>query len=194
MQLGSSAATGRPARGFAPQVLVRVCVGGGGAGSGADPVAFFSLSPGEPFVPGSPDYSSTLNGYTFYFSSAENQAKFEADPWAFAPSYGAFCSWGMSEERMPDYNWEPSNLGPNADLNLWLVRNGRLFFFYKSEAMEKFLVDPDQFMLDGDERWAEWFGDKETSPFNTACYVQMDEDDSSSTTSSSKRLSKAHAV
>lgn len=132
------------------------------------------MSEGDAYVVGSSEYSSTLNGYTFYFSSSENKALFEASPWKYSPSWGGFCAWGMAEEREPSYNWEPSNLGPSVDLTLWLVRNDRLFLFYKSEAMEKFLVDPDQFELDGDERWVAWYGAKEQSPFNTDCYVQLE--------------------
>jgi YHS domain-containing protein len=132
------------------------------------------MSEGDAYVVGSSEYSATLNGYTFYFSSPENKALFEASPWKYSPSWGGFCAWGMAEEREPSYNWEPSNLGPSVDLTLWLVRNDRLFLFYKSEAMEKFLVDPDQFELDGDERWVAWYGAKEQSPFNTDCYVQLE--------------------
>lgn len=39
---------------------------------------------------GSSEHSATLNGYTFNFKTAENAAAFEADPWRFAPRYGAF--------------------------------------------------------------------------------------------------------
>ena len=28
--------------------------------------------------------------YTFYFKDATNQAKFEKDPWSYAPRYGGF--------------------------------------------------------------------------------------------------------
>jgi len=36
------------------------------------------------------DFTAQLNGFTFWFKSAENQAKFEADPWKYAPAYGGF--------------------------------------------------------------------------------------------------------
>lgn len=71
---------------------------------------------------------------------------------SYAPQYGAFCTWGMTEEHEPQYDWDPSNLGPAADLKLWYIHDNRLFFFYKRNAMEKFLVDPDTFIKDGDAR------------------------------------------
>jgi YHS domain-containing protein len=39
---------------------------------------------------GASDFTAELNGYTFYFKNAENQAKFVADPWKYAPQYGGF--------------------------------------------------------------------------------------------------------
>merc|ERR1719411_1058420 len=39
---------------------------------------------------GSKEYNAILNGYTFNFISAENADKFKADPWLYAPKYGAF--------------------------------------------------------------------------------------------------------
>lgn len=52
---------------------------------------------------GSEDYSSILTtnvggagnpkvlaNYTFYFKDSSNKAKFDADPWKFAPRFGGF--------------------------------------------------------------------------------------------------------
>lgn len=39
---------------------------------------------------GDAQYTADLNGYTFWFKSAANVAKFEADPWKYAPAYGGF--------------------------------------------------------------------------------------------------------
>ena len=38
---------------------------------------------------GEAKFASTLNGYTFLFVNAANKAKFEADPWSYAPAWGA---------------------------------------------------------------------------------------------------------
>ncbi len=65
--------------------------------SGYDLVAYFSLEEGADAVVGSEDYSTTYgdhgNEYTFYFSSSENLALFEADPESYLPQNGGFCSW-----------------------------------------------------------------------------------------------------
>lgn len=39
---------------------------------------------------GDAQFTAQLNGYTFWFKSAANQAAFEADPWKYAPAYGGF--------------------------------------------------------------------------------------------------------
>jgi hypothetical protein len=44
----------------------------------------------EPPQFGTPEFSAKLNNYTFLFKTAENQAKFVADPWRYAPIFGGF--------------------------------------------------------------------------------------------------------
>merc|ERR1711981_71689 len=45
---------------------------------------------GDPPTKGDSQFTGTLNGYTFHFKSAANQAKFAADPWKYAPAWGGF--------------------------------------------------------------------------------------------------------
>jgi len=39
---------------------------------------------------GTSSVTAKLNGYTFWFKTSANQAKFAADPWAYAPQFGGF--------------------------------------------------------------------------------------------------------
>ena len=39
---------------------------------------------------GNASHTTTLNGYTFHFTSDANRAAFDADPWTFAPAWGGF--------------------------------------------------------------------------------------------------------
>lgn len=139
-------------------------------------MAYFFLDEDEGHVQGSSEYQATLNGYTFYFSSAENRDLFESDPWTYAPMFGAYCSWGMSGEYAPQWDWEPDTLGPGVDVDLWLIYDGHLYLFLAEEAMEKFLTDVPGHAADGIARWEEWFGSLDTAPFNTKCYVVDDDD------------------
>ena len=61
---------------------------------GTDPVAYFTES--RP-VAGDPSITLDWNGATWRFASAENRATFEADPEAYAPQYGGYCAYAVSQ-------------------------------------------------------------------------------------------------
>ena len=39
---------------------------------------------------GTSEFSTTLNGFSFFFATAVNRDVFVSDPWTYAPSWGAF--------------------------------------------------------------------------------------------------------
>jgi YHS domain-containing protein len=154
---------------------------------GYDMVAYFSLDADADGVLGSSDYSSTYgsdedNLYTFYFSTAENKALFDASPTDYLPKYGGFCAWGISEETW----WTSTTLGPAANPNEWVIIDSSLYFFMKDEPKEKFLGewtdinddvaaksgDTSKYISDGDKRWSDWFGS--TVELNTNCFYGGD--------------------
>lgn len=59
---------------------------------GHDPVSF--RNGGD--LPGDPKFQTQYHGAIYYFASAENKAKFEANPAAYAPEYGGYCAYGLS--------------------------------------------------------------------------------------------------
>ncbi len=65
-----------------------------GAIRGYDPVAYFIES--KP-TKGSDQYTFEWKGETFKFASAENLALFKADPEKYAPQYGGYCAYAVSE-------------------------------------------------------------------------------------------------
>ena len=67
---------------------------GGLAIEGIDPVAYFTE--GGP-RPGSADHTLMWEGAEWRFVSAENMALFEADPKAYAPQYGGYCAYAVSQ-------------------------------------------------------------------------------------------------
>ena len=60
---------------------------------GTDPVAYFTQ--GAP-VKGSPEFTHSYNGATWYFASAANRDTFAADPAGYAPQYGGYCAYAVS--------------------------------------------------------------------------------------------------
>lgn len=59
---------------------------------GHDPVSF--RNGGD--LPGDPKFQTKYRGAIYYFASAENKAKFDANPAAYEPEYGGYCAYGVS--------------------------------------------------------------------------------------------------
>jgi len=127
---------------------------------------------------GNPSYKVVYNNFQFNFISAENQKLFESDPSAYAPQFGGFCAWGVGGEYCQDgYPWAADCLGPSGNWGHWTIYGGKLYFFYKDEAKDKFMTDPALYAASGEQRWTEWFGDQEDASgaysgyYSTKCFV-----------------------
>lgn len=101
-----------PAFGAEPEVFTR----GGAAINGYDPVAYFTQS--AP-VRGREEHSLTWNGATWLFTSAEDLRLFQASPESYAPQYGGYCSYAVSE-----------GYTAKTDPDAWTIHNGRLYLNY----------------------------------------------------------------
>ncbi|MEM9233653.1 MAG: YHS domain-containing (seleno)protein [Pseudomonadota bacterium] len=60
---------------------------------GYDAVSFFDGDAQR----GDSGFTARYNGATWHFISAENRDRFMADPASFAPQYGGYCAWAVSE-------------------------------------------------------------------------------------------------
>ena len=98
-----------------------------GAIRGYDPVAYFT--DGKP-TRGSKQFSATLDGATYLFASAENQAKFVADPAAYAPQYGGYCAYAVSQ------GYTASTV-PEA----WSIVDGKLYLNYSTGVQQRWKKD-----------------------------------------------------
>ncbi|WP_299656358.1 YHS domain-containing (seleno)protein [uncultured Tateyamaria sp.] len=71
---------------------------------GVDPVAF--IASGDPVV-GAAQHTIVHDGVAYRFATAENGATFKADPAAYLPQNGGFCTFGVSVGKKfdgdPDY-------------------------------------------------------------------------------------------
>lgn len=106
---------------------------------GYDPVAYFDA--GAP-AKGSKEFSFDYNGATWRFASAENLEKFKASPSAYAPQYGGYCAWAVSQNYTAPGN--PEN---------WAVRGGKLYLNYNDKVQSDWLKDPDGFIAKADANW-----------------------------------------
>lgn len=106
---------------------------------GYDPVAYFEDGAA---VKGAKDYSHDYNAATFRFSSADNLEQFKADPGAYAPQYGGYCAWAVSQGYTAPGN--PEN---------WTVQDGKLYLNYNDKVQADWLKDPAGFIQKADANW-----------------------------------------
>jgi YHS domain-containing protein len=107
--------------------------------SGYDPVAYFSE--GRP-VPGSSEHSLEWMDATWRFASAENLARFRADPAKYAPQYGGYCAWAVAQ-----------GYTASADPEAWRIVEGRLYLNYDRDVQQKWEADIPGFIARADRSW-----------------------------------------
>jgi YHS domain-containing protein len=112
---------------------------GGMAIDGYDPVAYFT--DGKP-VEGSKAYSFDWNGATWRFASAAHRDLFAQAPEKYAPQYGGYCAWAVSQGYTAD-------IEPEA----WRIEGGRLFLNYSLDVQKKWAADIPGNIVKGDMNW-----------------------------------------
>jgi hypothetical protein len=80
---------------------------------GYDVVAFFE---GQGAVPGRQEFALMWKGVFWRFTSSGNQAQFEANPRAYAPVFGGYCAYAVSQGYLA-----------HGDPRLWRIEDGELF-------------------------------------------------------------------
>jgi YHS domain-containing protein len=107
---------------------------------GFDAVAYLTA---EAAVKGDPRYEFAWNGAKWYFSSEENMNKFKADPVAYAPQYGGYCSFAVSKGYTAD-----------GDPEAWKVVDGKLYLNYNQDVKKMWEAEQEQRIRDADMNWA----------------------------------------
>lgn len=87
---------------------------------GADPVAYFTK--GE-MVQGREDCALMWRGATWHFASKAARSTFEMNPEAFAPQFGGYCAYALSQGAI-------APTVPEA----WTVYEGKLFMNYSIDV------------------------------------------------------------
>jgi YHS domain-containing protein len=112
--------------------------------SGYDPVAYFT--DGRPVV-GSKDFTASWKGAEYRFASAANRDRFKADPARYAPQYGGYCAWAVSQ-----------GYTASADPKVWKIVDGRLFLNYSAEVGAKWAKDAAGNIRKADANWPKVLG------------------------------------
>ncbi|MEO8195370.1 MAG: YHS domain-containing (seleno)protein [Thermoanaerobaculia bacterium] len=112
---------------------------GGVAIDGWDPVAYFTDS--KP-VEGNKQFTFEWNGAIWHFASAAHRELFVQAPEKYAPQYGGYCAWAVSQGYTAD-------IDPQA----WKIEGGRLFLNYSLDVQKKWAVDIPGNIVKADANW-----------------------------------------
>lgn len=127
-----------------------VNVGSGGlAVQGYDAVAFFTER--KP-VKGSPAHQLQWNGATWRFASPQALAAFTADPARYAPQFGGYCAWAVSQHY----------LAP-GDPNFWKIVDGKLYLNANARAKQLWEADQTSAIARGHANWPAVLTDNQDS-------------------------------
>ncbi|MBV1894877.1 MAG: YHS domain protein [Rhodobacteraceae bacterium] len=107
--------------------------------NGYDTVAYFSDA--KPVL-GKRSQAVMWKGAIWQFRSASNRIKFESDPWAFAPSFGGYCAYGMS-----------IGLASTTSPDAWRIYNNKLFLIHNLKTREIWERDIDGNIARANHNW-----------------------------------------
>lgn len=94
-----------------------------GAIGGYDPVAYFTL--GKP-TPGAAEFTHEWNGAAWRFANAEHRDLFAASPEKYAPQFGGYCAFAVSE-----------NYTARTDPEVWAIVEDRLYLNFDGDVAKQ---------------------------------------------------------
>ena len=106
---------------------------------GTDPVAYFTES--RP-IPGDPAITHDWMGATWRFSSAANRDAFAADPEAYAPQFGGYCAWAVSQ-----------NYTAPTEPDAWTIHDGKLYLNFNQRIRRRWERDIPGNIAKGEANW-----------------------------------------
>lgn len=108
---------------------------------GYDPVAYFIEA--KP-VKGSKKFRTEWKGAHWHFSSETNKKTFEANPEAYAPQYGGYCAWAVSQ-----------GYTAGIDPAVWDIIDGKLYLNYNKSVQADWSKGLPHLIDDADKNWPE---------------------------------------
>lgn len=106
---------------------------------GYDPVAYFTEN--KP-VKGSKEFLFEHNGAKWLFSSQEHLDAFKANPEKYAPQYGGYCAYAVS-------NGSTASIKPE----FFTIHNDKLYLNYSKSVNDKWFKDKDEYIREADSHW-----------------------------------------
>ena len=112
---------------------------GAGAIDGYDPVAYFTVGKA---VKGLEEVTYEWNGAKWHFSNVENREKFRGDPEKFAPEFGGYCAYAMTDGTYA---------APKPEV--FVIRDGALYLHYNEAIRKTWLKNVKGFIVGALENW-----------------------------------------
>lgn len=112
---------------------------GGVAVAGHDPVAYFTE--GRP-VAGQKSIALSHNGAQWWFASEANREAFRRAPERYAPQFGGYCAWAVSQGYT-------APIDPRA----WTIREGKLYLNYDLSVQRDWEKDIPGNIAKGERNW-----------------------------------------
>jgi YHS domain-containing protein len=103
---------------------------------GYDTVAYWTQNKA---VKGNKKINFVWRGAEWHFSSAENRDLFAADPEKYAPQYGGYCAYAMSDNRLV-----------GIDEEAFTIHNDKLYLNYSKSVRGHWLKEVDKFIAEAD--------------------------------------------
>lgn len=109
------------------------------ATGGYDPVSYFKDG-----VPRLGDARFTMNykGATWRFASQANLDAFRSNPAAYAPQYGGYCAWAVSQ-----------GYTASGDPLVWNIVGGKLYLNYNKDVQANWSKDIPGHIVRADKNW-----------------------------------------
>ena len=110
-----------------------------GAIKGYDPVAYFTEGKA---VKGDRQFSFTWQNSEWHFASEANMKAFQAEPEKYAPQFGGYCAYGVSQ-----------GYAPATDPTAYTIADGKLYLNYNHKVSDKWNGDRDAYIVQGKQNW-----------------------------------------
>lgn len=106
---------------------------------GYDTVAYFTQNKA---VKGDKKITTEWRGAIWHFSTEEHKAMFVGEPEKYAPQYGGYCAYAMSDGRLV-----------GIDEDAFTILDGKLYLNYSKSVMKEWRTNTELFIKEADAEY-----------------------------------------
>ncbi len=118
--------------------------------NGYDPIAYHDQA--RP-VAGKAAHAVAWNDAIWYFTNADNRARFMTNPPRWAPRYGGYCAWAVSHGYVA-----------KTDPAAWRIVEGHLYLNYSLNVQARWAQDIPRNIRRADAHWPKLLDSRQSKP------------------------------